>query len=361
MTCGDGRNISIHALLAESDLHPKYPKGYRWQFLSTLSLRRATDVNNPVFAVTSISIHALLAESDGFSYFYIIKITDFYPRSPCGERQGFFVLFYIFFLISIHALLAESDKLRHPSRPGKINFYPRSPCGERQLYINRTAKAIIFLSTLSLRRATHYDNYNLHCVEISIHALLAESDRCQASDMSVKRISIHALLAESDKRAEHHANNQQEFLSTLSLRRATICALWMALSLLLFLSTLSLRRATLTIMLYDTSSLIFLSTLSLRRATRYLINTYHRIFGISIHALLAESDFTFLLPLVLTLLFLSTLSLRRATTTIIIICIALRFLSTLSLRRATLPCVTSSNGKVYFYPRSPCGERPETA
>ena len=33
-----------------------------------------------------------------------------------------------------------------------------------------------FLSTLSLRRATiHYDNYNLHCV-ISIHALLAESD-----------------------------------------------------------------------------------------------------------------------------------------------------------------------------------------
>ena len=35
---------------------------------------------------------------------------------------------------------------------------------------------ILFLSTLSLRRATHYDNYNLHCVEISIHALLAESD-----------------------------------------------------------------------------------------------------------------------------------------------------------------------------------------
>ena len=34
----------------------------------------------------------------------------------------------------------------------------------------------IFLSTLSLRRATHYDNYNLHCTEISIHALLAESD-----------------------------------------------------------------------------------------------------------------------------------------------------------------------------------------
>ena len=25
-------------------------------------------------------------------------------------------------------------------------------------------------------QGVHYDNYNLHCVEISIHALLAESD-----------------------------------------------------------------------------------------------------------------------------------------------------------------------------------------
>ena len=44
----------------------------------------------------------------------------------------------------------------------------------------------------------HYDNYNLHCTEISIHALLAESDRFQAADISARRISIHALLAESD-------------------------------------------------------------------------------------------------------------------------------------------------------------------
>ena len=38
--------------------------------------------------------------------------------------------------------------------PSTTHFYPRSPCGER----------------------LHYDNYNLHCVDISIHALLAESD-----------------------------------------------------------------------------------------------------------------------------------------------------------------------------------------
>ena len=61
------------------------------------------------------------------------------------------------------------------------------------------ADTMLFLSTLSLRRATvHYDNYNLHCV-ISIHALLAESDLDQyLNEQDVKRISIHALLAESD-------------------------------------------------------------------------------------------------------------------------------------------------------------------
>ena len=59
-----------------------------------------------------------------------------------------------------------------------------------------------FLSTLSLRRATHYDNYNLHCVEISIHALLAESDRSHwQNQRQNQKISIHALLAESDNLA----------------------------------------------------------------------------------------------------------------------------------------------------------------
>ena len=87
---------------------------------------------------------------------------------------------------------------------------------------------IRFLSTLSLRRATHYDNYNLHCVEISIHALLAESDFittitiCTASKflstLSLRRatrlglpgwlrvlISIHALLAESDSKSAQNS------------------------------------------------------------------------------------------------------------------------------------------------------------
>ena len=147
---------------------------------------------------------------------------NFYPRSPCGERLTAAQSEAVTTLISIHALLAESDdkgrirdtvnliflstlSLRRATisyqyiSPDFWDFYPRSPCGERQPSIQVRHPQKVFLSTLSLRRATkyvyvwytilvnfyprspcgerlHYDNYNLHCTEISIHALLAESD-----------------------------------------------------------------------------------------------------------------------------------------------------------------------------------------
>ena len=37
--------------------------------------------------VSAISIHALLAESDAPPYNLMIHHENFYPRSPCGERQ----------------------------------------------------------------------------------------------------------------------------------------------------------------------------------------------------------------------------------------------------------------------------------
>ena len=56
--------ISIHALLAESDLTSVVSSAGTTGFLSTLSLRRATyDTYAKVLRV-NISIHALLAESD---------------------------------------------------------------------------------------------------------------------------------------------------------------------------------------------------------------------------------------------------------------------------------------------------------
>ena len=80
------------------------------EFLSTLSLRRAT-------------IYPSLAGTIG---------SNFYPRSPCGERQ-------------LEVLYADGPTM---------HFYPRSPCGERPNKALQKVEEVEFLSTLSLRRAT---------------------------------------------------------------------------------------------------------------------------------------------------------------------------------------------------------------
>ena len=58
----------------------------------------------------------------------------------------------------------------------------------------------IFQSTLSLRRATAWYLNSVQYEEISIHALLAESDMAIPADANATIISIHALLAESDSK-----------------------------------------------------------------------------------------------------------------------------------------------------------------
>ena len=80
-------SISIHALLAESDADFISLNSITYAFLSTLSLRRATKVQEGWYDERYISIHALLADSDVFS---------------SGAKADSVT-------ISIHALLAESD------------------------------------------------------------------------------------------------------------------------------------------------------------------------------------------------------------------------------------------------------------
>ena len=259
------------------------------------------------------------------------------------------------------------------------DFYPRSPCGERPaatwytstpwmaflstLSLRRATiqpqRAILvaaFLSTLSLRRATKSATAAHLRVVISIHALLAESDQTgNATGIHTHWISIHALLAESDDNPPGPEPPTPGFLSTLSLRRATP-AMQILISQLAFLSTLSLRRATHTFAFalktcdyfYPRSPCgerripgggtggvdAFLSTLSLRRAT-WQKQKYRRESKISIHALLAESDF------------LTGCLFDRGA----------EFLSTLSLRRATGAFLFLGRQPRNFYPRSPCGER----
>ena len=192
--------ISIHALLAESDIEVM-EIGVRCPiFLSTLSLRRATV----------------------YRYRHCRTESNFYPRSPCGERQGIPVVLLGNNPISIHALLAESDG----NRFAVVDILPISihallaesdPSRPPANMLSRQ-----FLSTLSLRRATAGGGHVAGCHQISIHALLAESDCAGRPRSGWKDISIHALLAESDG-GFHKINCQiMVFLSTLSLRRATM-------------------------------------------------------------------------------------------------------------------------------------------
>ena len=129
----DGENvISIHALLAESDQHPAGPAPLHRQFLSTLSLRRATLTNYQITVIFDISIHALLAESDSIKpIFRKINTRDFYPRSPCGERQssGQTLDLMAGFLSTLSLRRATHQSCCRRGNAG--NFYPRSPCGER--------------------------------------------------------------------------------------------------------------------------------------------------------------------------------------------------------------------------------------
>ena len=170
------------------------------KFLSTLSLRRA-----PLRWCASISsrqfaIHALLAESDDRRRSSAAAFSDFYPRSPCGERRVCARSAGSSHRISIHTLLAESDGF-FCDRPGHRHFYPRSPCGERpDAHPTLTGKDAKFLSTLSLRRATAPAKAATNDGgDFLSHALLAGERPILGNPCAgCPAISIHALLAESD-------------------------------------------------------------------------------------------------------------------------------------------------------------------
>ena len=174
----------------------------------------------------------------------------------------------------------------------------------------------------------------------------------------LNEISIHALLAESDrKRCQSRPDSRNFYPRSPCGERLT---------------TLTTSRRTEQ----------FLSTLSLRRATVRQVILAEPFIFISIHALLAESDHRPAKSGLGRPIFLSTLSLRRATHDEAVFSVMhrlfyprspcgerpstngtaptwRRFLSTLSLRRATAGPAGPGTSGPDFYPRSPCGERPD--
>ena len=146
--------ISIHALLAESDTARPPTDGLFFLFLSTLSLRRATVGQKRFRQKLAISIHALLAESDSPIDVLAVSAVPFLSTLSLRRATRFRASLSAVLTISIHALLAESDGFGLARMAPHAYFYPRSPCGERPIMTITTCIASKFLSTLSLRRAT---------------------------------------------------------------------------------------------------------------------------------------------------------------------------------------------------------------
>ena len=191
------------------------------------------------------------------------------------------------------------------------DFYPRSPCGERRQRSAMRSSVHPFLSTLSLRRATVKGPGIQVLFDISIHALLAESDGFHKINCQLMVISIHALLAESDFDDRVALIPHQHFYPRspcgerrqggLFQCRDTGISIHALLAesdgrrprgpfrLMLFLSTLSLRRATCSFCPADSQGRHFYprSPCGERPIGPQVIAD--RV-GISIHALLAESD-----------------------------------------------------------------------
>ena len=150
--------------------------GIDWEFLSTPSARRATNMFRGKRERLQISIHALREEGD------------------TGTGGEVFTN-----IISIHALREEGDRRTHAP-----------VCLPRQ-----------FLSTPSARRATRTSPTAATKPSISIHALREEGDLQGCYIICYTEISIHALREEGDREIGLELTRAKAFLSTPSARRAT--------------------------------------------------------------------------------------------------------------------------------------------
>ena len=130
----------------------------------------------------------------------MMGIKHFYPRSPCGERLWPGLLARPFFIISIHALLAESDARRDSrQQPAGISIHALLAESDGRPKLLKSRRCV-FLSTLSLRRATFIFSLPLVLILLFLSTLsLRRATTWQRGSRVTYVISIHALLAESDR------------------------------------------------------------------------------------------------------------------------------------------------------------------
>ena len=217
--------ISIHAPRAGSDQMSIITSKWCWRFQSTLPVRGAT--------ISLLRVPRLLS--------------NFNPRSPCGERRCNGKGTALWASISIHAPRAGSDDV-----PGVVKGVPRgfqSTLPVRGATVPGVVKGVPrgFQSTLPCGERPHWGRLAMLQQEISIHAPRAGSDLLTSSALQARSnfnprspcgerppasptrfpamdISIHAPRAGSDSAPLVWRQAGLLFQSTLPVRGATLTA-----------------------------------------------------------------------------------------------------------------------------------------
>ena len=242
--------------------------------------------------LTSVfSIHALLAESDGWTLQNHQDTSPFSIHALLAESDTWQRGSRITYVFSIHALLAESDlelltkrlgntlflstlSLRratfHPEA-GKSQssiFYPRSHCGERPRFMQTALERIkVFYPRSPCGERPRFMQTALERIKVFYpRSPCGERPVLIRDGFLIDDFSIHALLAESDI-----WSHTAPYLDNIFYPR----------------SPCGERRKT--THMGNVTELDFLSTLSLRRATKRPTVEFSS-YEFSIHALLAESD-----------------------------------------------------------------------
>ena len=170
--------------------------------------------------------------------------TNFYPRSPRGERRPADGLLHPRRPISIHAPREGSDIGRCASVNACHHFYPRSPRGERPTFYQSRGLLSIFLSTLPARGATS-------CSPTRRSAQLPFLSTLPARGATPSKLSVPSAFPDFYPRSPRGERRPSgvlrssfsSFLSTLPARGAT-CRSTLSSYACIFLSTLPARGAT---------------------------------------------------------------------------------------------------------------------
>ena len=170
-----GKRVSILALHTEGDSRAWRPAAARRRFLSSPSIRRATQAAANYAKCSPVSILALHTEGD------------------CRSAAPIPV-----FDVSILALHTEGDQSAGARRGQAYRFYPRPPYGgRRQLAIaciHRRTVSILALHT----EGDGYRTINGQLVPVSILALHTEGDTQFPAWADIPEVSILALHTEGD-------------------------------------------------------------------------------------------------------------------------------------------------------------------